>query len=99
MTSRIPYTHWAYFPDRASAQRCREELGDYVTRLREPEEDNSQWLLLAARDVDLGHLVERHTEVEAIVTRHGGDYDGGEATYLSGEPVADPMIVERNDED
>lgn len=93
MTSAMPYTHWAYFPDQAGAQRCRAELGEYVTRLREPEESDGQWLLLAGRDVDPERLVERHAEVEAIVARHGGDYDGGEATYVAGEPVADPIIT------
>ncbi|MER7497056.1 ribonuclease E inhibitor RraB [Streptomyces pharetrae] len=95
MTSRISYTHWAYFPTQTSAQRCQVELGEYVTRLHEPQEGDSLWLLLAGRDVDPDHLEQRHAEVEAIVTRHGGNYDGGEATYLAGEPVADPLITDR----
>ena len=89
----IPYTHWAYFPDKASAQRCAGELADYVTRIRESAAGDGTWLLLAGRDVEIEHLVDRHDEVEAIVTRHGGDYDGGESTYLAGEPVADPMLT------
>ncbi|WP_228982160.1 ribonuclease E inhibitor RraB [Streptomyces sp. DH12] len=93
--STIPYTHWAYFPDRASAEGCAKELADYVTRISEPDPAiTPKWRLLAARDVEVGRLVERHREVEAIVTRHGGEYDGGEATYDSGRPVADPMIVQ-----
>ncbi|MFF3547081.1 ribonuclease E inhibitor RraB [Streptomyces platensis] len=92
-TGVIPYTHWSYFPDEASAQRCAEELADYVTRIRESAADDGAWLLLAGRDVEIERLVERHDEVEAIVTRHGGDYDGGETTYLAGEPVADPMLT------
>lgn len=87
MTSKtIPYTHWAYFPDRASAERCAQDLADYVTRIREPDE-KPEWLLLAGRDVEIGGMVERHREVEAIVTRHGGDYDGGEAGRLEGDPA------------
>ncbi|MGW7001374.1 hypothetical protein ACWGCW_00755 [Streptomyces sp. NPDC054933] len=93
----IPYTHWAYFPHEVSARRCAEELADYVTRIREPQGD-SQWLLLAGRDVEIGRLVERHNEVAAIVTCHGGKYDGGECTYDAGVPVADPMLVESHDD-
>lgn len=94
----IPYTHWAYFPDQASAQRCAQDLPDYVTRIREMKiPDCLAWLLLAGRDVAVNQLVERHDEVEAIVTRHGGEYDGGEASYLEGQPVADPMLLEGAD--
>ncbi|MFJ8677255.1 ribonuclease E inhibitor RraB [Streptomyces sp. NPDC093589] len=89
----IPYTHWSYWPDEASARRCAEELADYVTRVRETKDDDEEWLLLAGRDVAIDLLVERHAEVEAIVTRHGGYYDFGEATYLAGKPVADPMLT------
>ncbi|MFS0691925.1 ribonuclease E inhibitor RraB [Streptomyces nitrosporeus] len=96
--STISYTHWAYFPDRTSAEACAKDLADYVTRLHEPDPPvTPKWRLLAARDVEVGGLDERHREVEAIVTRHGGEYDGGEATYESGHPVADPMIVDRDE--
>jgi hypothetical protein len=88
----IPYTHWSYFPDQASAQSCADELADYVTRIRETED--SKWLLLAGRDVKASGLIERHAEVEAIVVRHGGDYDGGEATYREGRPVVDPVLTD-----
>ncbi|UQI49822.1 ribonuclease E inhibitor RraB (plasmid) [Streptomyces sp. HU2014] len=90
-----PYTHWAYFPDQESARRCAGDLADYVTRIRKAE--GSQWLLLAGRDVETARLEERHAEVEAIVKRHGGDYDGGEATYLAGKPVVDPMLTDEPD--
>lgn len=93
MTDRmIPYTHWAYFPDESSAQACARDLPDYVTRVRKAADD-VDWLLLAGRDVAVDHLVERHEEVAAIVERHGGSYDGGEATYLAGQPVADPTLT------
>jgi hypothetical protein len=93
MADTIPYTHWAYFPDEASVRACAKELADYVTRVREPADDDSEWLLLAGRDVEVDRLVERHGEVEAIVVRHGGTYDYGEATYLDGEPTVDPMLT------
>jgi hypothetical protein len=91
----IAYTHWSYFPDEASAQRCVEaDLGDYVTRVREPVEGGGPgWLLLAGRDVAIADLVERHEEVAEIVERHGGMYDGGEATYGPGGVMADPMLT------
>jgi Regulator of ribonuclease activity B len=93
MTNRmIPYTHWAYFPDETSAQGCAQDLADYVTRVQKAVE-GPEWLLLAGRDVAIDDMVERHEEVAAIVVRHGGDYDGGESTWLKGEPVADPMLT------
>ena len=94
--SMIPYTHWAYFPDEASARHCAEELADYVIRIQEAvDEAPSGWLLLAGRDVEIDLLSQRHEEVAAIVTRHGGMYDGGEATYnaAAGNAVADPMLT------
>ncbi|MFJ4473263.1 ribonuclease E inhibitor RraB [Streptomyces sp. NPDC089424] len=94
MSSMIPYTHWAYFPDKASAQACAAELSDYVTQIRQAvPEAHLPWLLLAGRDVEIDHMVQRHDEVEAIVIRHGGDYDGGESSWLEGQPVADPMLT------
>lgn len=98
MSGTIPYTHWAYFDDEASARNCAADLADYVTRIREPWEEVPDWLLLAGRDVPVDGLVERHHEVEAIVVRHGGRYDGGEATYMAGEPVADPMLIDPRDD-
>lgn len=92
MSGIIPYTHWAYFPDEAGARRCAAELADYLVRVRKAAE-GSEWLLLAGRDVAIDDMVERHGEVEAIVERHGGLYDGGESTWLEGEPVVDPMLT------
>jgi hypothetical protein len=96
MSDFIPYTHWAYFPDEASARRCSKDLADYVVRIQEAVDKAPQeWLLLAGRDVEVDRLVERHGEVRGIVTRHGGEYDGGEASYLgTGRPVADPMLTD-----
>jgi hypothetical protein len=91
----ISYTHWAYFPDEASARRCaKQDLGDYVIRIRKCVE-GADWLLLAGRDVEIDHMVERHNEVQAIVERHGGFYDGGESTWDTGtgEAVADPVLT------
>lgn len=92
-TDKIPYTHWSYFPDEASARRCAQELADYVIRVHQPEE-GAEWLLLAGRDVEVGRLVERHEEVEAIVERHGGQYDGGGVEYLDGQPVVDSALAQ-----
>ncbi|MFF0629779.1 hypothetical protein [Streptomyces sp. NPDC004296] len=96
MNDMIPYTHWAYFSDEADARRCTQALPDFVTRIRKAASGH-EWLLLAGRDVAPGRLPERHREVEEIVTRHGGKYDGGEATYLgTGRPVADPMLIQND---
>ena len=93
MSRNIPYTHWAYFPDEASARRCAEALADFVIRILPPDDEVPEWLLLAGRDVEVDHMVERREEVAAIVERHGGTYDGGESTWANGEPVADPVLT------
>ena len=56
---------------------------------------HGEWLLRAAREVEVGNMIQRHDRVQAIVTRHGGFYDGGESGLFdprTGEPVrqADP---------
>jgi len=56
---------------------------------------HGEWLLRAAREVEVDEMIERHERVEALVTRHGGFYDGGESGLFdprTGEPVqqADP---------
>ncbi|MEU6706881.1 hypothetical protein [Streptomyces wuyuanensis] len=100
MSGMISYTHWAYFPDEASARRCAGDLPDYVNRIREPRQGTTQWLLLAGRDVPVDGTAEQHREVEAIVTRHGGRYDGGESTWQPVRvldrliPVADPVLTD-----
>lgn len=99
MNGMIPYTHWAYFSDEAGARHCAQGLPDFVTRVRRAADDH-EWLLLAGRDVSVDRLLERHREVEEIVTRHGGKYDGGEATYLGkGQPIADPMLIQDGGDD
>ncbi|MBD3004715.1 hypothetical protein [Streptomyces sp. 5-10] len=101
MSDIIPYTHWAYFPDRGSAQVCVSDLQDYVTRIDPPIEGSPQWLLRAGRDVSIDGLLNRHDEVEAIVSRYGGRYDGGEAAHLSVDdglqPIADPALSDASD--
>lgn len=82
MSDTISYTHWAYFPNEESAEACAREMGDYHTRIDPPIPESNGFLLRAGRDVDIDNLPSRHTEVEAIVTRHGGVYDYGEATYM-----------------
>ena len=43
---------------------------------------HGDWLLRAAREVEIGGMVARHDMVEAVVVRHGGFYDGGESGWL-----------------
>ena len=40
------------------------------------------WLLRAARSVEIEHDRAARDEMEAIVVRHGGFYDGGESGWL-----------------
>ncbi len=43
---------------------------------------HGDWLLRAARSVEIDGMIARHGMVEAIVARHGGFYDGGESGWL-----------------
>lgn len=81
MTNLIPYTHWAYFDDRDDADACAKELDvtfDCLTYVERSCTDED-WLLRAARTVDLDAPINWHDEVEPVVERHGGFYDFGEA--------------------
>jgi hypothetical protein len=91
VTDVIPYTHWSYWSDRDAAERCRAELADLGFRVAPLQWsdplpggpfESAPWLLLAAREVAIDELVERHDYVQGIVERFGGFYDYGEATYL-----------------
>ena len=87
----IPYTHWMYFTDQTAAARCAAELGglDFLCGV-DRAADDARWLLRAARSVKIDDMITRHHMVEAIVTRHGGAYDGGESGWLdmrTGEAV------------
>lgn len=82
MTDLIPYTHWAYFTDRAAAEACAKELDAQFDCLTSVDRnyDDTQWLLLAGRTVDID--TNWHAPVEEVVERHGGRYDGGESGWL-----------------
>jgi hypothetical protein len=93
MTDVIPYTHWSYWRDRDSAERCRAELADLgfrvgqVERAVDPEPgeppsplDGMPWLLRAARQVEVDEFETQEAHVRAVVERFGGFYDYGEMT-------------------
>jgi hypothetical protein len=92
--STIEYTHWSYFPSQADADQCAAALGraDFACQVKpsrvdqdgEPLADDTpttEWLLLATKPVEVDRLEHRHAEVETVVGRHGGDYDGGESSF------------------
>lgn len=81
-----------YFPDRESAQACIADLPQYFTRIDPPEDEETEFLLRAERNVLPGWLIVRHREVESIVEKHGGWYDFGEATLGPDGPVPDPCL-------
>lgn len=85
----IPYTHWMYFPDEQSAQKCASALPEYRARVDPPLEGREEWLLRAARETT--NLLQRHKEVESIVVMHGGCYDGGETTLGPDGFIDDPF--------
>lgn len=88
-----PYTHWAFFEDELSAQQCAAELSDYRTRINPPNPDCDDYALAAEREVEMDNLPQRHREVEAIVIRHGGEYDGGSMAFgHEGTPIPDPAF-------
>jgi len=102
MTDLIPYTHWAYFDDRAAAEECGAGLDAAFNCLSAVDRsyDDTDWLLRAARSVSLDWPNGWHGEIEEVVERHGGRYDGGESGWLdttTGEFVqmADGPGVER----
>jgi hypothetical protein len=84
--SRIPYTHWSYFKDQVAAETCGRELDvrfDCLSAVDESDWDGErQWRLLAARTVSLGWPNGWHAEIEEVVERYGGFYDGGESGWL-----------------
>jgi hypothetical protein len=81
MTHLIPYTHWAYFDDCDAATACAKELDATFDCLTYVERscDDEDWLLRAARTIDLDSRINHHDEIEPVVDRHGGTYDFGKA--------------------
>ena len=90
-----PYTHWAYFEDEVEARNCVTKLPEYLVKLDPPSDGVDVWLLRACRNVPVDRLIERHREVEHIVLSCGGDYDGGETTFLEESIVVDPALTEQ----
>jgi regulator of ribonuclease activity B len=84
MTDAVPYPHWAYFSDRRSADGCAAELAAkfdcrVVVDSFESDSGGTEWLLRAARSMPAEELDGCHKEMQAIVERHGGFFDGGES--------------------
>ena len=82
--STIPYTHWAYFPDLASANTCAVDLNELgcLVRVDPSQGEPSEWVLHASRDIAIPELPARHAEAQAVVERHRGVYDGGESGWM-----------------
>jgi hypothetical protein len=76
--STIPYTHWSNFEVREDADDCAVELNELGLLVRIDEsaydgpDSGGRWLLRASWDVEVGHLVETHDWIQAVVERHGG---------------------------
>lgn len=75
------YTHWAYFKNYEQATACKANLPDYVVRIEGPTDYRTDWLLRAGHDAPEGFPKGWSDEIESIVSRHGGEYDGGEMTF------------------
>lgn len=95
MIDPIPYTHWSYFRDRDAAEVCGKELDlrfECLIDIRKSvtaADGGEPWLLLAGRTVDVDGVSDWHSDVQAVVERHGGLYDYGEAGWsMFGTPVA-----------
>lgn len=86
------YTHWAYFPDRGSADACiRDADPKYRIQLDGPTDYRDDWLLRAEVKVD--DLMATHQKFEEFVRNHGGVYDGGESTFGPGGSIPDPHLA------
>lgn len=83
MNDDLNYTHYAFFPDGPGAAACAAELDGlgFLTAVDPDSVNPDELFLQAARPVAEVALSAQHAFVEAMVTRHGGMYDGGEATY------------------
>ena len=72
-----------------TAEELAELHSEYPALANLPDgPQHGDWLLRAARSVEIGGMVARHHMVEVVVVRHGGFYDGGESGWL------DPHTVE-----
>jgi hypothetical protein len=72
------FTHFAYFGTEADLMATASELGDFVTSLRHPDQEDNRWMLVAHRDVDLDTVESWSVYLRAVAERHGGQYDGRE---------------------
>lgn len=101
MIDPIPYTHWSYFRDRDAAETCGNELDlrfECLIDIREAvgagEDGPEPWLLLAGRTVDVDGVSDWYSDVQAVVERHGGNYDFGEAGWSMFGPPRPGAAVE-----
>ncbi len=82
----LPYTHWCYFPTRAAARRCADDLPGYTVHIKAFPDATHPWLLRAQHHVSEAAFTSSYSwrdEVKTAVARHGGLYDGGEPHPLA----------------
>jgi len=103
-----PYTHWALFTSRPKAEACQAELAELgftvtvdlvedVIGQKLADTDDERWLLRATRDLTLNDLISGAREVESVVRRHGGRYDGGELASFVHPTDAPPQLQSDTD--
>jgi hypothetical protein len=87
----MQYTHWAYFALPEQAKACAAELRETFTartrieQVEPPTLPAERWLLRAMTVFPHDELIHQHNDVEAVVKRHQGSYDGGEAGGFDAE--------------
>jgi hypothetical protein len=78
--------HYSYFANRDAAEAAASDAraGDFETEVREPLPDYPhRWCLVAERHdvvLDAARVRESGNFFDALAARHGGEYDGWEAS-------------------
>jgi hypothetical protein len=86
LTHPVQYEHFAYFRDLEAAGRAVPDLRALgcavVINFAVESVAGHDFILVATRDEDLdGDWVGQHQEVQDVIERHGGTYDGGGTAF------------------
>jgi len=96
LSQYVDYTHWAIFTDPSAAEACATDfnaLPGCTATVGPPDEYRAEWLLRADRPILVPELAQIHSEARQMVERHGGIYDGGEATHPPSAAGAHPAAA------
>jgi hypothetical protein len=78
MTHLVQYEHFAYFTDLEAAGRALPDLRALGCEVVINDADELGWSVRATREQDLdGDWSAQHQEVQDVIERYDGHYDGG----------------------